>query len=131
MNNTIQKMPLPSTQLDWANARKGTLNRTLNDHVEDIHMKLSGDEKYLGYLEAVHDSETVEGSVATDNTFAAQMIRAKAIEVGDFKVSRLKAHTIVKCLTVVLRRYGLSRKERARTIGGEIMPPEANGQNGE
>lgn len=119
---------LPTTVTDWYEARKGSINRTDNDRVEEIHLKLIEDEKYRRYLDAYDDGEAVEGSMATDNVFAAQMIRNKAIEAGDSRIASLKAHTIVRCLGVVLRRFRLSRKERANMIGGVVVPTENNGE---
>jgi len=126
MNTIVAK--LPTTVAEWDETRKGSITRTDNDRVEDLHRKLITNEQYQGYLAAYSDGEAVEGSMATDNVFAAQMIRNKAIEAGDSKIARLKAHTIVRCLNVVLKRYRLSRKERANMIGGVIVPQENNGE---
>lgn len=86
--------------------------RTLNDHVADLHVMLTGDFRYQRYLRAVSDEEAVEGSLGADNMMAARMIRDKAKAVGDKVVAAEKLATIVKSLGVVLRHYGTSRKQR-------------------
>jgi hypothetical protein len=125
MNTIVAK--LPTTVTEWYDARKGSINRTDNDRVEELHLKLVGIEQYQRFLDAYDDAEAVEGSMAIDNVFAAQMIRNKAIEAGDSRIASLKVRTIVRCLGVVLRRYRLSRKERANMIGGVVVPLENNG----
>jgi hypothetical protein len=48
------------------------------------------------------------------------MIREKALELG-YSLADEKWATISKALGVVLRRYGLSRKERKNTVNGEVV----------
>lgn len=95
---------------DWHRQIKG--ERTLNDHVEDIHLSLVESGNYRGFLKAIYDEQAVEGSLGADNIMAAQMIREKAREIANDVVSKEKLATISKALGVVLRRYGLSRNER-------------------
>jgi hypothetical protein len=97
---------------------------TLNDLVDDIHHLLVRDERYRAFLHAVYDEQAVEGSLAVDDVMAAEMIREKAKEIGSTEVARQKLATISKALHVVLRRYGLSRKERRDRIRGEIIPSD-------
>jgi hypothetical protein len=119
--------PLPATTSQFLERRKLKAERTLNDHVETIHLKLYDDPTYHSFLEAVYDEQAVEGSLAADNIEAARMIREKASKDGDLVVTRQKYATISKSLSVVLRRYGASRKERRNMIGGEVVP----GDNGD
>ena len=115
--------PLPARIDEWE--RKIKNERTLNDHVEDVHIALYDDSPdYRRLLEAVWDSDAVEGSLAIDNTMAAMMIRDKAKDMPGNPVGAKKLDTIVKSLTVVLRRYHNSRKERRHTIEGTILPNE-------
>jgi hypothetical protein len=121
--------PLPTEISDWEKARKVKVERTLNDNVEDIHLNLlnHGDvkrrEKYKGLLDAVYDEDAVEGSLAADNFLVATMIRDYAREDNhDPYVANKKLATLIKALGVVLRRYGWSRSQRARTVGGELVP---------
>jgi len=109
--------------------RKIKSERTLNDHVEDVHVALYDDSsEYRRLLEAVWDSDAVEGSLAIDNTLAAAMLRDKAKGISGNPVGDKKLDTIVKSLTVVLRRYHNSRKERRHTVEGQFIPmPNDNG----
>jgi|SRR6185312_640774 len=115
---------LPATTSDLLGQRKFEMKRTLNDHVETIHLKLYENEDYQRLLDAVYDEDAVEGSLAADNLLAAKMIRDFAIADGfDPYVADKKLATIAKALGVVLRRYGVSRKERSRMIDGETVEP--------
>ena len=115
--------PLPANVDDWTRYLKA--ERTLNDQVEDIHRSLIENAEYRRLLLAVRDSQSVEGSMSTDNVFAAILIREKAKSIGS-EVADEKIHTIVMALNVVLRRYRVSRKERANTVGGTRVQPEDN-----
>ena len=108
--------------------RKSMRERTLNDHVDDIHVLLWSNPNYHRALEAVYDEDAVEGSLSADNFIAAGMIREYAREHELPHVKDKKLATIVKSLNIVLRRYGISRKERAITIGNETISPVANGE---
>ncbi len=110
---------LPSTVEEMLAQRKPMVGRTLNDYVEDLHVKLWADPAYQRLLEAVYDEDAVEGSLAADNLEAAGMIRAMALKDEIFQVSGRKKVTISKSLGVVLRRYHMSRNERAVTLGGQ------------
>lgn len=119
--------PLPATVREFMSLRKNKSQRTLNDLVEEIHLRLyEKNERYKAFLEAVWDSDAIEGSQAIDNVMAAQLLREEAIKSNSVEVSRRKLDTIVKSLGVVLKRYGSSRKERRHTVAGEIVP---NGDN--
>lgn len=86
---------------------------TLNDRVDAIHVTLlSENADYADLLRAVIRAEAVEGSLSCDDQLAAKMIRDKAMEIGEREVAGEKLRAIVKALRVVLRRYGMSRKER-------------------
>lgn len=123
-NEIIRPRPpsLPTTREEMIAQRKSEMHRTLNDHVEDIHLALYTDPDYQRLLDAVYDEDAVEGSLAADNLEAATMIRDYARKdkrnpyVGDKKKA-----TISKALGVVLRRYGMSRKERSRMVHGETV----------
>lgn len=130
MNDIINKpkpTPLPATVREFMSFRKNKSKRTLNDQIEEIHLQLyEKNDRYKELLEAVWDSDAVEGSLAIDNVMAAEMIREQAIKTSNVEVSRRKLDTIVKCLGVVLRRYGFTRKERRNTIAGEVLPNSDN-----
>lgn len=110
--------PLPRLANEWV--RKVKLNRTLNDEVESLHNRLCEDEGYIRLLDAVYDEQAVEGSLAADNTLAAMKIRDLGRKVNSV-IADEKLATIGKALAVVLRRYGLSRKERRHTVNGQVV----------
>lgn len=119
-NVTIQKVPLPATKADLLLTRPPLNN--LNDLVDQIHLELYDDPEYIALLDAVSDEDAVEGSLAIDNAKAAERIRNYAIDKGMTYVAEKKLATIVRSLSVVLRRWKMSRKERAVQINGEVVP---------
>lgn len=131
-NNSVSRRkplpsPIPARISMWERMIKQ--ERTLNDLIEDVHRVLVDEnEKYRGYLYATYDEQAVEGSLSADNIKAAELIREKAVEVGNREVAQQKLATIVKALGVVLRRYNQSRKQRRRTVGGEAVPDIDNGE---
>jgi len=114
-------VPVPRSLSDWHRYVKQ--ERTLNDHVEELHKALfEEDPEYAPLFDAVYDEQATEGSLAADNLLAAMKIRALADRRNLREVTREKYATIVKALNVVLRRYHQSRKERRNRVGGETVP---------
>jgi hypothetical protein len=125
----VPTVPLPRTRDEFERMRMVEPRLTLNDHVNAIHSELwERDETYMEYLDAVYDSEAVEGSLAADNIKAAEVIREYARKNGVKAVANKKLATIVKALNVVLRRYHASRKERATTLEGKPVILDGNGE---
>lgn len=120
-------LPLPATREDLAARRKVYHEPTLNDRVNAIHEVLWENSQYRGFLDAVYDEDAVEGSLTLDSGEAAGMIRDYAREHSDTYVASKKKATIVKSLNVVLKRYGIGRKERAREVAGELIDSKDNG----
>lgn len=120
MNDHVPGAPLPKSVIEMQGRRVKPFARLLNDMVEELHCKCYEDEKYRTYLEGVWDEQCVEGSLAADNFKAAEWLRARAAKENS-PVAREKLATIVKSLGIVLKRYGLSRKERRQTVDGEIV----------
>ena len=123
-----RSIALPVSTQDLLAMRKSMRERTLNDHVDDIHVALWSNPDYHRALDAVYDEDAIEGSLAADNFVAAGMIRNYARENNNHFVKDKKLATIVKALGIVLRRYGISRKERAVTIGDQTVQPASNGK---
>lgn len=124
MGQVVQKPaphPLPITKEELEAHRKVFHQPTLNDVVHEYHIILWDDPQYRRYLEAVYDEDAVEGSLAIDNGEAARMIRERAVASSDQRLASKKLATIAKALGVVLRRYGISRRERAREVAGQIV----------
>ena len=114
--------PLPATKKDLLAQRVGQMRRTLNDMVEEAHIALYDDDRYVAFLNAVYDEQAVEGSLSADNIMAATMIRDYAKKNGGGQLVNEKLATISKALGVVMRRYEISRKERRDMIHGETVP---------
>lgn len=125
-NRQLPSIPLPRTTEEMIARRVFTRRRTLNDFVEDIHLELwEVSKEYMDYLDAVYDAEAVEGSRAADDLKAAECIRSYARKNDIGEVAGKKLATLVKALNVVLAKYGATRRQRAKTLRGEIVP-EAN-----
>jgi hypothetical protein len=122
-SNRLPYERLPTNTAAHLAHRKLKAKRTLNDLVEDIHLSLVEDGKYIGFLDAVYDEQAKEGSLAADNLEAAHMIREKAVKINS-EIAKEKKATIAKSLNIVLRRYEWSRKERRNTVDGETVRTE-------
>jgi len=127
-SNRLPYERLPTNTAAHLAHRKLKAKRTLNDMVEDIHLSLVEDAKYIGFLDAVYDEQAVEGSLAADNLEAAHMIREKAVKIGS-DIRKERKATIAKSLNIVLRRYEWSRKERRNIVDGEIVRTENENGN--
>jgi hypothetical protein len=87
----------------------------ITDEVDRIHRVLWEDEEYRKYFRATKNEDAVEGSLICDRFRALQMIRDQAAKTG-CGVAREQTAAIDKVLNVVLRRYGMSLKERRRQL---------------
>jgi hypothetical protein len=95
-----------------------------NDQVEAIHLSLLDNDEYRAFLAALDNKQAVEGSLFDDDVMAAKMIREQAAKLGYVEVAQAKLTAIVKALRVVLRRYGMSRKERRRMSSNTMSRSE-------
>jgi hypothetical protein len=104
-------------------ARKTMRAMTLNDYTDQCHVALwrAGDQKYMKLLDAVTNSDAVEGNIKIDDMLAAMRLREYAVQHQIEYLQGKKLDAIVKSLKVVLRRYHIGRKERAVMVGGEIV----------
>lgn len=126
MSNTSLKpvpQPLPATTEAFLAHRKMREKRTVNDRVEDVHLRLINNETYRDLLFAIFDEQAIEASMEIDDVLAAKMIRDDAVRAGDYELGREKLATIVKSLRVVLRRYRFSRNERRAQVGDTVVTP--------
>jgi len=110
--NQSTAIALPATVEDLIAQRKSQTQKTLNDQVETIHLALWPDDQYRAFLDAVHKEQAVEGDLYVDDVMAAQLIRGKAREMGNGYVAKQNLATIRKSMQVVLRRFGIGRRER-------------------
>ena len=119
----VKPPPLPAEIDEWERKLKSGL--TLNDHIEALHLALwPKSTEYRAFLEAVWDSDAVEGALSIDSTMAALMLRDEAKKRDGHPVAKKNLDTIKKSLGVVLNRYGNSRKERRHTVHGERVPTD-------
>jgi len=88
----------------------------LNEQVEILHIILWADEHYKQWLQAVWDSDAIEGKVYLDHAEGARMIREQAKIHNMTDITKQKLATIIKALRVVLRRYGIDPKTRKANI---------------
>src|SRR5262245_18157830 len=120
MTNVIRQVPhLPASIGDLE--RKSLRSKSLNDYVEDGFTPLfDSSEEFRELLEPVTNADGVEGATVADDIKAAEMIRDAAPEMSPIKRKNLWA--IRHALLVVMRRWQISRRERARLLGGTIVP---------
>jgi hypothetical protein len=120
---------LPSTVSDLLAQRKTLRTRTLNDDVDEIHLKLWEDDDYRKLFAPIWREETVEGSFIADDLCAAMRIRDFATDAKLPIARQAKLAAIVRSLHVVTRRYGISRKERQNLIDGETVAPNGDSED--
>lgn len=135
MNDASRARP-PALPISREVMEKGRLvhpSFTLNDLVDRVHgvawdhEQLGG--KYRRYLDAVWDSDAVEGAQAIDNVEAARVLREVAAGVpGCEDVAKKNLATLVRSLAVVTRRLGIARQQRRDQVGGETVRPSTNDQ---
>ena len=118
----LPSIPLPRTSEEMIARRVLKRRRTLNDFVEDVHLQLwEVSKEYMDYLDAVYDTEAVEGSRAADDLKAAECIRVYARKNEIKEIADKKLATLVKALGVVLSKYCSTRRQRAKTLRGELV----------
>lgn len=111
--------PLPATVADLLAHRKSMHKKSLNDEVDDIFLRLWENPKFRELFEAIHPSQTVEGSFATDDTMAAEMVRKYATEHHMPTTANTKLAAIIFSLHVVSRRFDQGRNQRRTLVKGE------------
>lgn len=112
---------LPTTVAELQLGRKSMRIRSLNDDVDDVHMRLWENSEYRKYFEPLWREDTVEGSFIADEISAAAMIRKFASDNQFLIAKNAKLHAIVRSLGVVCRRLSISRKERQRLVNDEVV----------
>jgi hypothetical protein len=119
-NETVARLrtpPLPATREDLIAGRKSMRTRSLNDDVEDLHLKLWNNELYRQYLIPIWREDTIEGTFGADDLMAAKLIRDSSSSDETPLARKAKLMSIVHSLHVVCKRYGISRKERQQLAG--------------
>jgi hypothetical protein len=108
-------VPLPATRESLVAQYALKRKRNINDYVEDILLKLWPDQNFMKYLDPIYDSQAVEGSLAADDLFAAQIIRQYATDNNSPLVANQNVTTIIKAMKVAQRRYKIGRQQREET----------------
>jgi len=114
-----QAPPLPSTVADLLAHLKTNRTRSLNDEVHDIFIRLWEDANFRKLFEAIHPSQTVEGSFSADDQVAAEMVRQYAKEHHMPVTADTKLAAIIFSLHIVARRFDQSRNQRRTMVKGE------------
>jgi hypothetical protein len=120
---------LPTNSQGMLARRKMPVVTSINDSMDQVHLSLCDEEaelkaRYLGLLDAVYNSQAVEGSLTGDDYAAAFLIREYAKEHNHPLLANAKADTIVHALRVVMNRYQIGRKYRRHMVSGQYVPDE-------
>lgn len=129
MNVQVKPTALPTTREDLLKRKTMAGGPNLNDDIDRLHVILWDNPAYRRFLEGVFDADTVEGSKQADDFEAAAIIReyCKKPENDAYAyIGQKNKQTLVRHLHVVLRRYHMTRAERAQTVAGEIVPNNGN-----
>lgn len=103
---------LPATVADLEAQRIVKRSITLLDEVEQVFKALFEDPTFRGYRGLDDPDEYIEGSQPADDTLAAQMIRAKAVEMNLQQIVDANLTTIATKLRAAERRVSASRNQR-------------------
>lgn len=104
---------LPQTRDGLLAQYKLKRKRSINDLVEEVIVKLwDNDENFMKYIDAIYDSQAVEGSMDDDDVMAALIIRDTAKRDKHVEVSDQNVHTIKLAMRVALRRFDVARGQR-------------------
>ena len=118
--------PLPATIEDLMAHRQKVAPPNLNDKVERLYLELYPNPAFQRFLDAVYSEDAQEGSLYADDIMAAEMIRDYAAGDGkDPYVASKKLATIARALNIVQARYDLTRKARAKSVGGSHVRDQA------
>jgi hypothetical protein len=110
---------VPATVADLIAQRRSGVARTLNDDIEDLHLREWPNQEYRKLFEAVYAPDYITGDRLLEDGEAARMLKQRAIEDGGYpRVANGKLKVLILALRVVMNRYHLGRLERARMIGG-------------
>jgi len=115
MNEALLKIPptLPQTREDLLAQYKLKRRRSINDLVEEVIVKLwDNNEEFMKYVNAIYDSEAVEGSMDDDDVMAALIIRDTAKQDKHIEVADRNIHTIKLAMRVALKRFDVGRGQR-------------------
>jgi predicted polyphosphate/ATP-dependent NAD kinase len=122
--------PLPDTRTALLAQYKLKRKRSINDLVEEVIVKLwDANDDFMKLIDAVWDSQAVEGSLDEDDTMAAQIIRNYAKDNNHVEVAQANLHTIKLAMRVGLRRFGIdrpTREEKAQLPAPKLSAPAAD-----
>lgn len=107
---------LPSTHAELMGRRQLTSERTFNDSIEEAFKALWDDPERGGnfrkHLDALYADEAVTGDLFMDDIKAAEMLQSFAEIRKQVEISNAKLKKVHRAMSVVLRRFGLTRKQR-------------------
>jgi hypothetical protein len=117
----VRPSALPATKDAFLLHRKLKGAMSINDQVEENALNLVNGggpdcDRYLKLLNAVYKEDAVEGSLRADNYAAAIMLRQIARDNGVTAIGEAPLEKVVQAQGVFLRRYGLSRTERRKSV---------------
>jgi hypothetical protein len=116
-------VPLPATRDDLVSQYRLKRKRNINDFVEDILLRLWPDQSFMKYLDAIYDSQAVEGSLEADDFEAARIIRQYAKDNNSPMVADENLTTIVRAMKVAQRRYNIGRPQREEAAETDFVVP--------
>ena len=111
-DNMVSNRPLPRSGREMLRHRKSSTTTSVNDAVEAVYLALLEDDSFHTAIDAVYNTQANEGSLLADDFSACIIIRDYAENNGHTMVAAQNLATLRHCLGVVLRRFGMSRKER-------------------
>lgn len=112
---------IPATVEELRAQRVSMRVRSLNDDVEEIHLKLWADDSYQKWFQIIWPSDSVEGNHVLDDGVVAARIRAFADQNNMPIAANAKLGSIIRSLNVVRRRYKIGREQMRRRVGNQSV----------
>lgn len=116
---------VPATVEELRNQRISMRVRSLNDDVEEAHLKLWDQEDYRKWFSIIWPSDSVEGNHTLDDGMVAMRIRTFAEDNNLPLAKSAKLGSIIRSLNVVRRRYKIGREQLRRRVGNESVDMSA------
>ena len=111
-DDKVVARPIPRSGREMLKHRKSSTTTSVNDAVEAVYLALLDDDDFHKAIDAVYNTQAAEGSLLADDFSACIIIRDYAKANNHTMVGLQNLATLRHCLGVVLRRFGMSRKER-------------------
>lgn len=118
LTRTEPVLPIPAMSSKQLDERRTVKHQpSLVDRVERaIKDVLLANEAYLKLVAGISNADSAEGTIMDDNVLAAAMVREAGVDLGDEALAEETTQAIRRAQSFALRRFNISRNQRAAAI---------------